>query len=94
MTRTLLSVVLPYNEQEVLPLTYQRFTAIGTPLAELDVDLELVFVNDRSADATPHLLEEFARSDAGVRVVNLTRNFGQQTAVTAGLSLREGMRWR
>jgi dolichol-phosphate mannosyltransferase len=91
LTRTLLSVVLPaYNEQEVLPLTYQRFTAMRAPLADLDVDLELVFVNDGSVDATPQLLEEFARKDAGVRAVNLTRNFGHQAAVTAGLSLSRG----
>lgn len=91
MPRTLLSVVLPaYNEQEVLPLAYQRFTAMRAPLAELDVDLELVFVNDGSVDATPQLLEEFASADDGVRVVNLTRNFGHQAAVTAGLSLSRG----
>jgi len=91
VSRTLLSVVLPaYNEQEVLPMTYQRFTAMRGSLAELGVDLELVFVNDGSVDATPQLLEEFARSDAGVRAVNLTRNFGHQAAVCAGLSVARG----
>lgn len=91
MSRALLSVVLPaYNEQDVLPLTFLRFSAMRAPLAELDVDLELVFVNDGSVDATPKLLEQLARADASVRVVNLTRNFGHQAAVSAGLSLARG----
>ena len=91
MTTSLLSVVLPaYNEQEVLPLTYERFAAMRSQLSALDVDLELVFVNDGSRDATPRILAQIAERDEGVRVVNLTRNFGHQAAVTAGLSLARG----
>lgn len=91
MTTSLLSVVLPaYNEQEVLPLTYERFAAMRPQLSALGMDLELVFVNDGSRDATPRLLAQFAERDEGVRVVNLTRNFGHQAAVTAGLSLARG----
>ena len=91
MTRALLSVVLPaYNEQTVLPLAYERLDAMRTPLDELDVDLELVFVNDGSVDGTAQLLEQLARTHPAVRVVNLTRNFGHQAAVSAGLSLARG----
>lgn len=91
MTRALLSVVLPaYNEQEVLPLTLERFTAMRAPLAELGLDLELVFVNDGSVDRTAELLERFARDGDGIRAVNLTRNFGHQAAVSAGLSVAQG----
>ena len=91
MSSTLVSVVLPaYNEQEVLALTYQRFTAMRAPLTELGIDLELLFVNDGSIDRTPQILEDFARRDGGVRAVNLTRNFGHQAAVSAGLSLARG----
>jgi dolichol-phosphate mannosyltransferase len=91
VSRALLSAVLPaYNEQDVLALTYERFAAMRAPLAELDVDLELVFVNDGSVDGTAQLLEQFARGDGRVRVVNLTRNFGHQAAVSAGLSLAHG----
>ena len=91
MSRALLSVVLPaYNEQDVLSLTYQRFAAMRAPLDALGVEVELVFVNDGSVDRTPQLLEEFARRDHGVRVANLTRNFGHQAAVCAGLSLARG----
>ena len=91
MDRALVSVVLPaYNEQDVLALTYHRFTAMRAPLHTVGVDLELVFVNDGSVDRTAQILEEFARRDAGVRAVNLTRNFGHQAAVSAGLSLARG----
>ena len=91
MTTSLLSVVLPaYNEQEVLPLTYERFAAMRSQLSALDVDFELVFVNDGSRDATPRILAQIAERDEGVRVVNLTRNFGHQAAVTAGLSVARG----
>jgi polyisoprenyl-phosphate glycosyltransferase len=91
VTRTLLSVVLPaFNEREALPHTYERLTAMRRPLAALDVELELVFVNDGSRDDTARLLEEYATADDGVRAVNLTRNFGHQAAVTAGLSFARG----
>ena len=91
MSRALVSVVLPaYNEQDVLSLAYQRLTAMRQPLDALGVDLELVFVNDGSVDRTPEMLEELARRDDAVRVVNLTRNFGHQAAVCAGLSLARG----
>ena len=91
MNKALVSVVLPaYNEQEVLPLTLERFTAMRAPLAELGIELELVFVNDGSRDRTGEMLEEVARAESGVRVVNLTRNFGHQAAVSAGLTVAEG----
>lgn len=91
MSRALLSIVLPaYNEQDVLPLAFERFLAMRAPLAELDLDLELVFVNDGSVDRTSEMLERFAQTEPGVRAVNLTRNFGHQAAVTAGLSLARG----
>ena len=87
----MLSVILPaFNEQEVLPQTYARFTAMGPALAEWGVDYELIFVNDGSADTTPELLNRLASSDSHVRAVHLTRNFGHQAAITAGLSVARG----
>ncbi|HSU66329.1 MAG TPA: glycosyltransferase family 2 protein [Tepidisphaeraceae bacterium] len=89
--RQLLSIVLPvYNEEEVLPLAHERFTAMGVPLGQLGLDYELVFVNDGSRDSTPDLLNGLAGGDPHVRAVHLTRNFGHQAAVTAGLSLARG----
>jgi polyisoprenyl-phosphate glycosyltransferase len=55
-------------------------------------DFELVFVDDRSADGSWPVLRELAASDPDVRVVRLSRNFGQHAAITAGLSRASG-RW-
>ncbi len=87
----LLSIVLPaYNEQEVLPLAYERLTAMGPRLADFGVEYELLFINDGSADRTPDLLDQLASHDGRVRVVHLTRNFGHQAAITAGIELARG----
>src|SRR5436309_2443787 len=87
----LLSIVLPaYNEQEVLPKTHARFTAIGPKLADWGLDYELVFVNDGSRDRTPELLNHLAATDPHVRAVHLARNFGHQAAITAGMSVARG----
>ncbi|HEY8665066.1 MAG TPA: glycosyltransferase family 2 protein [Tepidisphaeraceae bacterium] len=87
----LLSIVLPaYNEEEVLPLTFARFTAMGPALAQWGLNYELIFVNDGSRDATPEILNRFAAQDAHVRVVHLARNFGHQAAITAGLTVARG----
>ncbi|MEM9414646.1 MAG: glycosyltransferase family 2 protein [Planctomycetota bacterium] len=89
--RALLSIVMPcHNEQEVLPETYRRTTAFGQTLAEQGMDYEIVFVNDGSRDRTGELLDGFAAQDDNVRAVHLTRNFGHQPAVTAGLSVARG----
>ncbi len=77
----LLSVVAPvYNEQELVDLFVARTCA-----AVADYNFELILVNDGSTDATPELLDRLATTDARVRVVHLSRNFGHQAALTAGL---------
>lgn len=90
-TRRVLSIVLPcQNEQDVLPITYRRLSAMRDTLAGLGLDYELIFVNDGSTDGTPDLLNEFASSDPRVRVVHLARNFGHQPAISAGLTVAQG----
>lgn len=87
----LLSIILPaFNEQEVLPTTYARFTAMGPVLAQWGLDYELLFVNDGSRDGTAELLNGLARRDEHVRAIHLTRNFGHQAAITAGLTVARG----
>ena len=88
--RPLLSVVLPaFNEEQVLPQAYQRLTSACKDLP-FNSDYELLFVNDGSADRTADVLDRFAHSDPHVRAVHLTRNFGHQAAVSAGLSVARG----
>lgn len=87
----LLSIILPaYNEQAVLPETYRRFTAACGSFEKLGLNYELVIVNDGSRDRTPELLDEMAANDRHVRAVHLTRNFGHQAAITAGLTVARG----
>lgn len=85
----LLSVVVPcYNEAEVLWETHSRLTAVLSRLG--DLDFELIYVDDGSRDATARLLDELAALDSHVRVIRFSRNFGHQTAVTAGLEHASG----
>jgi len=80
-TPKLLSVVAPvYNEQELVKTFVERTCA-----AVADYAFELVIVNDGSSDDTAALLDQMAREDPRVRVVHLSRNFGHQAALTAGL---------
>jgi dolichol-phosphate mannosyltransferase len=83
-----LSVVVPlYNEQEIIDELYRRLT---TALGEADLDYELVFVNDGSRDATHSLLGAIQSKDTRVCVLHLSRNFGHQPAVCAGIDYARG----
>lgn len=86
--KTLISVVVPlFNEEENLDELYHRLTAALEGAGEA---FELVFVNDGSTDATPRLLEELHGQDWRVVAVHLSRNFGHQAALTAGLDQARG----
>jgi glycosyltransferase involved in cell wall biosynthesis len=85
-TLSLLSVVAPvFNEDELVDEFHARVTA-----ALEDVPFELVLVDDGSTDGTALALNRLADSDPRVRVVSLSRNFGHQTALTAGLDHATG----
>jgi len=78
-----ISVVVPlYNEEENIQELYRRVTAA---LAALQVSYELVLVNDGSKDATPEILRALQQADARVVPLHLSRNFGHQPAVCAGI---------
>ena len=84
----LLSVVVPaYNEREVLPEFHRRVTAV---LAAMNVEREIVYVNDGSRDETLALLHELRRGDPHVVIVDLSRNFGKEIALTAGIDHARG----
>lgn len=86
----LLSVVIPiYNEQATLSELYRRLThVLSENLAELAY--EIVFVNDGSSDGSIQILSRLHADDPVVKVVNLSRNFGHQAALTAGLDYAKG----
>lgn len=78
-----LSIVLPfYNEEEMIPLLKERIAHI---LGELPCDAEIICINDGSSDDTLRLLREWSLEDARIKLVSLSRNFGHQIAVTAGI---------
>ncbi len=81
--RPVLSVVCPvHNEAEVLDELYRRVVTAVEPVAS---PFEIVFVDDRSTDASLALLRRLAATDPRVRVVALSRNFGKQRALAAGI---------
>lgn len=81
------SVVIPvFNEQEVLPLAYERFKKTMDTLG----DYELIFVNDGSSDGSLNRLRAFAAGNEAVRVISFSRNFGHQEAVSAGMAACRG----
>jgi len=78
-----ISAVLPvFDEQENIPEVYRRTTAT---LASLTTEYEILFVNDGSADGTLEMLEQLAATDPRVRVIDFSRNFGHQVAISAGM---------
>jgi dolichol-phosphate mannosyltransferase len=86
--RSTLAVVIPiYNEQENLPELYARLRAVFDRMP--DIDASVLYVDDGSSDASRSLMLEQCRTDGRFRVVELSRNFGHQPALTAGLKLAD-----
>ena len=86
-----LSVLVPaYNEEEVLPIFHARLVAALAAVPELFSRWEVIYINDGSKDSTLHILKELQRSDAAIGVANLSRNFGKEAAMSAGLKLSRG----
>ena len=87
--RRFLSVVVPcYNESEVIELFHAEISRV---LASLEViESELIFVDDGSADRTLEILNRIAERDPAVRVCSLSRNFGHQIALAAGIHVAAG----
>ena len=78
-----ISVIVPcFNEESVLPQLFQR---LGAAAATWDVDYEVIGVDDGSRDRTWQLLKQQHTADPRWRGLSFARNFGHQTAVSAGL---------
>jgi polyisoprenyl-phosphate glycosyltransferase len=83
-----LSVVVPvYNEDAVLPEFHRR---LGAVLDTLSPHVEIIYVNDGSRDASAALLAKLNAEDPRVCVIELSRNFGKEIAMTAGLDHADG----
>lgn len=84
----LIDVIIPvYNEAEVILPVYERLCAVLKPLPDR---FRIWYVDDGSQDKTPQVLTALAAKDRRVQVVELSRNFGHQAALTAGLASADG----
>lgn len=86
--RPQLSVIVPcYNEQEVIVHTHDRLFGV---LSGMGMTFEIIYVDDGSRDGTASLLAQIQAKCENARVIRLSRNFGHQIAVTAGLDYADG----
>ena len=82
------SIVIPcYNEQEVLPVLFERLTAVANQWA---IQYEVILVDDGSSDRTWEVMRRLRALDARWRAVRLARNFGHQIALWTGLRHADG----
>ena len=82
------SIVVPvFNEELVVEESYKRLKQVMNSTKE---PYELIFVNDGSRDKTPEIVSGLCKMDPHVKLINFSRNFGHQTAITAGMDYSSG----
>lgn len=87
-TQPVFSLVIPvWNEETVLPVLYERMVTVMDGTGE---PWELIFVNDGSRDRSLEILTGLNARDARIKVLNFSRNFGHQIAITAGSDYADG----
>ena len=83
-----ISLVFPvYNEEEVLPMLYER---VRRALTQLPYETEVILVNDGSRDRSLELMTRYHQEDPRFKIVDFSRNFGHQVAITAGMDAASG----
>lgn len=87
-TNTVKSDEIPIlNEEECLEEMYRRLLEV---LKTLGKTYEVIFVNDGSTDGSLEILKNIQANDETIKIINLSRNFGHQAAITAGMNCAEG----
>lgn len=82
------SIIIPmFNEEAVIQETYRRIKKVMGTTGEV---YELIFVNDGSTDNCAQMIEEYSYWDESVKLIDLSRNFGHQIAITAGMDYSFG----
>lgn len=82
------SVVVPvFNEEELILKTYLELTRVMDSTNEL---YEIIFVNDGSSDKSSSILRDVCKKDKRIKLINFSRNFGHQIAITAGMDYAKG----
>ena len=82
MTRTISLIVPVFNEEATIPIFYHT---VRHELSIPDCQIEIVFVNDGSRDATESLINQIASEDPLVQALSFTRNFGKEPTLFCGL---------
>jgi dolichol-phosphate mannosyltransferase len=84
----MISLVIPvHNEQEILPILYER---IKTASEDWHDQYEVIFVDDGSQDSSLEIIKDLNSRDNCIKAISFSRNFGHQTAVSAGLQYTTG----
>ena len=84
----ILSIIVPcFNESEVITSFYERTTKV---LESFNIEYELIIVNDGSEDQTLEIVSTLCQSDQRVKLIDLSRNFGKEIAMTAGIDFASG----
>ena len=87
-----ISIMIPcYNEQESLPLLYKALSAVmEDERISSKYDFEVMLVNDGSADSTLAVMRQLHKEDSRVSYIDLSRNFGKEAGMLAGLKAAKG----
>ena len=84
-----ISIIIPaYNEEESLPLLYERLNKIINQLKQYE--FEVLFINDGSKDNTLQIIKDLRKKDERICYVDFSRNFGKEIAMLAGLDYCKG----
>lgn len=82
------SIIIPvFNEEQVIEHTYERLKIVMDSTGET---YELLFINDGSRDSTVDILKRLGETDNHIKVIDFSRNFGHQIAITAGMDFAKG----
>jgi len=91
MDMALLSVIVPcYNEEENVSCFYDELMKNSGFFEEKKLDLEVIYVDDGSKDATVAEIKKLAQKDDRVRMISFSRNFGKESAIFAGFQKSKG----
>lgn len=87
--KKLITILVPaYNEEDVLNMLYERVSKIMNSLS--NYNFEMLFINDGSTDKTLDILKELRKNDNRICYLNLSRNYGKEIAMIAGLDYSKG----
>lgn len=88
--KSLISIIIPVlNEEQNIPLMHKGILAVWKNL-ENGYDYEIIFVNDGSEDKSGERIENLAKSDARIKYIEFSRNFGKELATSAGFHYSQG----